>query len=429
MRCARVGSFIAFSFLCACALPLLASADTIANQQQALQAQLDAINKEIAQNQSQLSAEQKQRTSLERDVAILDYQIQEAQLEIKRRDLTIAQIKNSIIQKGADIASLDSQVAAGEASVAQILRQTNVIDRTSLAARVLGGTLETLFRELDDFGTIQKALDNAFTKMALARADLAARKAALQDQEQEQSDLLQLQVAQRNALKTTEQVKRDLVAAAKGQEAVYQQIIANKQQTAAQIKAALFALNGGNRSASFGDMYAYAKEAGAKTNVRPALILGILSEESNLGQNLGSGNWKTDMNPVRDQPVFLTITSAFGLDPDAQPVSKKPWYGWGGAMGPAQFIPSTWQLYADRIAAAAGQSPPNPWDPRTATFAAALLLQDNGADAQTPSAERLAALRYLAGWKNAGKSAYSFYGNDVMSLTDKFQSQIDVLGG
>jgi len=98
-------------------------------------------------------------------------------------------------------------------------------------------------------------------------------------------------------------------------------------------------------------------------------------------------------------------------------------------MGPAQFIPSTWQLYADRIAQATGQNPPNPWDPRTAAFATAILLKDNGADSQTPYAERLAALRYLAGWKNATKSAYAFYGNDVMELASKFQDQIDILGG
>ena len=98
-------------------------------------------------------------------------------------------------------------------------------------------------------------------------------------------------------------------------------------------------------------------------------------------------------------------------------------------MGPAQFIPSTWKLYQDRITQATGQTPPNPWDPRTATFAAGILMMDNGADAQTPYAEKLAALRYLAGWKNATKSAYAFYGNDVMELATQFQSQIDILGG
>ena len=39
------------------------------------------------------------------------------------------------------------------------------------------------------------------------------------------------------------------------------------------------------------------------TNVRPALILGILAEESDLGQNVGTGNWRTDMSPS-NQPLF-----------------------------------------------------------------------------------------------------------------------------
>ena len=118
-----------------------------------------------------------------------------------------------------------------------------------------------------------------------------------------------------------------------------------------------------------------------------------------------------------------------GLNPDDMPVSKKPWYGWGGAMGPAQFIPSTWILYKSRIAKVAGENPPNPWNPRTAFIATALLMKDNGADAGTRYSERLAALRYFAGWKNATNPAYAFYGDGVMSLTDKFQRQIDILEG
>src|SRR6185503_10848124 len=102
--------------------------------------------------------------------------------------------------------------------------------------------------------------------------------------------------------------------------------------------------------------------------------------------------------------------------------------GYGGAMGPAQFIPSTWQLYSNRIAAATGQSASNPWDPRTATFAIALYMNDLGADAQTPTAERRAALKYFAGshWQS---SAYSFYGRQVMDKVSDIEQQIQVIGG
>ena len=121
-------------------------------------------------------------------------------------------------------------------------------------------------------------------------------------------------------------------------------------------------------------MLGYAKEAGKRTDVNPALILAILTVETNLGKNLGWGKWDEDMHPTRDKPVFLEIVKELGLDPDKLPISARPCsaaarraagpgnrcgYGYGGAMGPAQFIPSTWILYKDRIARVSGQNPPN----------------------------------------------------------------------
>jgi membrane-bound lytic murein transglycosylase B len=415
-------------------VPVFASAQsasstsaTSASQKAALQAQLDAINSQIQKNQGDLSVLQTERTSLERDVAILDSKIKDAQLGIKARDLSILQLKGGIQEQELGINVLDSKVAAGQQSVEQMLRETRVIDDESLAQIALAGNLQDLMKEIDDFQTVQRALGDSFTKMKNARNDLTERKTALEDQQGEEQDLLQLQVLQQNQLKSNEKQKQTLVTTAKGQESVYRKIISTQKETAAQIEAQLFNLRD-TKSVSFGDMYAYAKEASVITNVRPAVILGILKEETDLGQNLGSGNWKLDMNPTRDQPVFLRITSELGLDPDSQPVSKKQNYGWGGAMGPAQFIPSTWVQYADRIGKATGDNPPNPWKPRDAVFATAILMSDNGADAQTPASERLAALRYLAGWKNATKSAYAFYGDNVMSYAADFQSQIDVIG-
>ena len=409
-------------------VPFFVLADTTADQRAALQAQLAQVQSEIQQTQTQLTGAQAQRTSYERDVSILNFKVREAQLQIKQRDLTIRSLKAGVSQKQLGISNLDTKVASDQISLAQILRTIQQTDDTSFISLALGGTLSDIFKDLDDFEQIQRAMDASFTQMAAQRSDLSARKQALEDQQQEAQDLLQIQVLQQQSLKTTQKEKQELVTVAKGQEAIYHKIIVAKEQSAAQIQAALFSLRD-SKSVSFGDIYSFAKEAGAKTGVRPALILGILAEESNLGQNVGTGNWRIDMKAPRDTEPFQQITSALGLNPDTQPVSKKPWYGYGGAMGPAQFIPSTWVLYQDRITAASGQNPANPWDPRTAAFAAALLMADNGADQQTPQTERLAALRYLAGWKNAGKASYSFYGDQVMNLADKFQRDIGVLGG
>ena len=74
-------------------------------------------------------------------------------------------------------------------------------------------------------------------------------------------------------------------------------------------------------------------------------------------------------------------------------------------------------------------SPSNPWDSKDAFVASGLLMKENGAGAKTYAAERLAALRYFAGWGGASKPAYAFYGDSVMQWAGEFQILIDQLDG
>lgn len=420
--------FFAAVFVAAIAIvPIVASAQTTGASQATLQAELDQINQQIAANQAQLATEQAARSTLENEVSILDSQIQEAQLEIKQRNLTIEQVENSIGQAQSGISDLNTQVSAGQASLAQILRETNEINETPLVIQVLQGTLPQAFQDVNDFEALQTALGNSFTTMQSEKSDLSSQEQSLEAQDEQESALLQAQQAQEESLQATETQKQNLITETKGQESVYQQIIANQQEDAKQIEQALFSLRDTTQSTSFSDIYSYAQEASASTGVPPAFIMGILSEESDLGQNVGNCSYTTAMNPT-NIPNYLSIMSSLGLDPNSEKVSCKPSYGWGGAMGPAQFIPNTWVLYENRIARATGQTPPNPWDPRTATFATAIYMGDLGAGAGTAASEREAALKYFAGgsWQNP---AFAFYGNDVMCLTQKVQQEINIING
>lgn len=427
--------------------PFIADAqETPEERRVRLEQQLAEIEKDIVEKRGVLSEKQRERTSLERDIAILDNQIAVAQQQIKHRDITIVKIRDDIGEKQSAIGQVDNKVVRSAQSLAQLIRRTREIDDTSLAEIVLSGTITDFFEDIDMFEVLQRDLSASFDQMALLRADLAARKSALENKQSEEEDLRRIQVLEKQAIERKEDEKQEILQVTKGQEQAYQTLIAERERTAAQIRSALFNLRD-TGAIPFGQAYEFAKEASAKTGVRPALILAILRQETNLGENVGQclltnspskGDGKGRntgtpfsgvMKPTRDVDPFLAVTAELGIDPYSQVVSCPPSYGYGGAMGPAQFIPSTWILYKDRLATITGERPPNPWSPRTAIFATALLMADNGADGGGYSAERLAALRYFAGWANATKPAYAFYGDDVMDFATQYQSDVDILEG
>jgi hypothetical protein len=312
-------------------------------------------------------------------------------------------------------------------SLAQLLRKTNEIDEYSLAEVVLGSQdLSDFFADLDSFNTIKAELQGSFVVIEGTKADTQVEKQTLQEKQAQEVELRKIQQLQKAEIEVREKERQRILGITKGVESAYQTIVQSKQLSAAQIRAELFALRD-SAAIPFEKALEYANFASKQTGVRPALILGVVAQESRLGEFIGTGNWRTDMHPTRDQPVFVEIMRELGLDPDLMPVSKKPSYGWGGAMGPAQFIPSTWILYKDRIASVSGQNPPNPYEPRTAFIASGLLMADNGADKGGYANERLAALRYFAGWTNASNPAYAFYGDGVLELAAKYQQQIDIL--
>jgi len=191
----------------------------------------------------------------------------------------------------------------------------------------------------------------------------------------------------------------------------------------------------------FGEAYELAKYVEKITGVRPAFLLAVLTQESNIGKNVGQCFLKDPktgqgirvntgekvekvMNPTRDVPHFLNITKELGRDPFNTLVSCPipSVGGWGGAMGPAQFIPSTWIKYKNRVKQITGSA--DPWNIKDAFVAAALYLADYGAAKRTYEAEWKAAMIYFSGTTNP---RYSFYGNSVMAIASRYEEDIKIL--
>ncbi len=429
------------------ALSPVALALTQEEQEAQWRSELVQTEADIAKWQLILDTSKKGTASLQKDAAALNAKIQQAKLFIKQRNIAIAQLDREIATKNANITTLENKIESGHASLAQLLRKTNEIDSASLPEVILSNqNLSDFFADVDSFTMIKRSMQDLFLDIRATKNLTLKEKAALAIKQTKEIDTKIEAEAQKRQVEKNEKEKEYLIQVNKTQEKTYSQVLAERKKRAGEIKAALFALRD-SAAIPFGDALKFAQEAGAKTGVRPAFLLAILTQESNLGKNVGTCNragdpesksWRKIMPGSEDiasgksrrddQSAFLRIVNALGLDPDTRSLScPLASGGWGGAMGPSQFIPTTWEAYASKVATNLGKNVVNPWYPEDAFMASAIYLSELGAGNGGFTAERTAALKYYAGG-NWNKKSNAFYGNQVMAKATNIQeTMIDPL--
>lgn len=408
------------------------SSQAVLEREAALRLELQQVEAEIAKQQEILKAKQRESVSLERDVAILNAEISKAQLSIRAKNLSIERLGKDIGSKTAVIADLEEKIDKSKEALAKLIRQSDEADDFSLPEILLSNKdLAEFFAEVDSFTTVQKSITVFFEDIRQAKNQTEEEREALAERKKQETDARIVIEAEKRTIERAETEKKKLLSFSRSEEKAYKAVLSEREKRAAAIRTALFQLRD-SAAIPFGTALQYAVEAQAKTGVRPAFLLAILTQETNLGENVGTCNrpgdppekhWQKIMKPTRDHAPYLRITSALGLDPEIMPLSC-PWQGgWGGAMGPSQFIPSTWEMYADKVALALGKSVANPWEPKDAFTASAYYLKDLGAGKGGYSAEREAALRYYAGgaWN---KASNAFYGNQVMQKATNIQENM-----
>lgn len=420
-----------------------------------LKLELAAVEAEQKQAEAALDSAKQKSASISRDISVLDAKIRVAKLNIKAKNLLIESLGKDIQTKQARIGALDGRIERGRETLALILRKTNERDDYSLPEVLLSqNTVADFFGDVDAFQSVQNELKRTFVVIRSDKAETEAAKEILDKRRDAEIDArYAIQQEQKN-IENDEKEKQKLLAISKSAEKSYSSILAEKRKRAGEIKATLFTLRD-VEPIPFGQALQYAAMASQKTGVRPAFLLAIFAQESSLnretstfGNHVGSC-YLTDastgagisvktrstiakvMSATRDTGPFLEITKALNIDPYTTLVSCPLSIGYGGAMGPAQFIASTWLLIKDRLSRYLNISDmPNPWNPAHAFMASALYLSDLGAGSQTYSAERSAACRYYSGKSCGSVSGSSSYGNSVMKYADSIQrTMIDPLQG
>jgi len=395
-------------------------------KKESLEAQLQEVLKQIESYKKTISDIQKQKRSIQNEIKIVESNIKKVELEIKAIDLSIKRLNQKIAETKKSIQITEEKIDKSKEILTAALRYYYQLRQRSVVEVFLAqANLSDYFNNFFYLQRLQEQINTEIDNLKDLNQKLNQQKESLENQLQEQSGLLSLQKIKYAELQDLRKEKQALLAQASQKESQYQKLLQESEKTAAQIREQIYRLAGGSGPITFGEAYNLAKIAETHTGIRPAFLLAILHYESRLGQNVGTCQYKDAMKPS-EQPIFEQIVRELGLDPNRMPVSCKPWYGWGGAMGPAQFLPSTWMRYRDRVAQITGNNPPSPWNNLDAFVAAALYLKNAGADQRTYNAEWKAAMIYFAG-SNWNNPSLRFYGDDVMAIAQRFQKDIEIL--
>ncbi|HEC30688.1 MAG TPA: hypothetical protein ENI66_01585, partial [Candidatus Yonathbacteria bacterium] len=253
-----------------------------------LEAELAELEKEIGVQRVILKDKQKEGTSIKRDVAILNAQIQKARLVIRSRNIAIANLEGDIRNKGEIISDLNKKLERQRASLSELLRKTNEIDEFTLVEVILGNQeLSEFFADVDSFDAIKERLNLSFYEIRAIREATDTERVILGEKRSDEIDAKVAKEREKRAVEISESEKQRLLSINKNQEKAYKEVLDEREARAATIRSTLFALRD-SAPIPFGEALDYATIASAGTGVRPAFILAILTQESNLGENIGS---------------------------------------------------------------------------------------------------------------------------------------------
>ena len=428
--------FILIILLAFLIFPIPAAAAPDPAVQQQLENELKAIESQISELEQQLSVTKGEKNTLNNKIKQLKKEQTSLQLQIKATNIKLNDLDKKISITVKTIETNKDKIARLKTNLSKLIRLLYQKDQELLLLRLfIEGGISQAFTETNNYQKLSESISSLVQETKKTQKELNNQQVAYEEQQDDARELLTIAKIQQNSLTGKLGEQAQLLQATKGLETSYQNLLQDSKKKAAEIRSRIYDLLGVSAQINFGQAVAIAQSADKQTGVPAAFLLAILTQESNLGKNVGTCNrpgdppekgWKIIMKPTRDQEPFVAITTELGRDPDITPVScpmkdkKGKQIGWGGAMGPAQFIPSTWIGYKEKVSAITGKSPADPWDIRDAFMAAALLLKNNGADA-TRDGQWKAAMRYFSGSTN---TRYRFYGDNVLTLTAKYEQDI-----
>ncbi|MEA3344206.1 MAG: lytic murein transglycosylase [Patescibacteria group bacterium] len=397
---------------------------------------------QVANIEKDINKTGQEKKTLQDKVWSLNNKIKSLNYQIYQSNLVIDDLKIQIEDTGNSIQKSYSKIEDSKEKLANILRNIYEEEQKSTIEILLSEEeLSGFFNNLTALDILNNENKELLQSMKDLKLNLERQNENLGKEKQELEGMVKIHTLQKNENVETKQSQQHYLNLT---EQEYQKQLKEKadiEKKAQEVRARIFELIGVSKAPTFGEAYEIAKYAEGLTGIRPAFLLAILQQESSMGKNVGQCYLKNPstgtgvsiqsgasisrvMKPSRDVQPFLKITKALGRDPYETSVSCPLAIGWGGAMGPAQFIPSTWIMYKAQIEEIINR-PADPWNMRDAFLASAVYLTNSGAKSQTRNGEWRAAMIYFSG--STTNSRFYWYANNVLNTADGFQQDIEAL--
>lgn len=387
--------------------------------------QIEQLQKQIDDYQRQIDENGQKARTLAGEIGSLNAQINKVLLEIRSLGIAIDQTNIEANETQSQIEEAQNKLDLHRIALAQYIRILDRADQENLTQVLFKhATISNFFDNLKNLQDTQNNLRTTIISIKDLKVDLERKKDELLDKKTDLEKLKNLEQAEKRTLDQAKGQKDKLLKDTKGQEAKFQQLVKQTKQDIEKIREQVFYLR--QNGVTVEDAIKFGQLAAIRVGIRPAFLIAILEVESGLGRNVGTGNWLSDMyncylklgKPSRaeaEKSAFLAIVGKLGLNPDTVKVSREPNYGCGGALGPAQFLPTTWLAYEERVAQLTGHQPPNPWNIEDAFMASAAKLANAGATAKTRTAEMGAAKAYIGGKTTCSSRICNYYANAVLN--------------
>lgn len=443
---------VIFTLLLSSGAVFISAQATPEQERSNLQRQLKELEELERKIQVDVAVTQAERERIQHQVSTVRRRINQLNAEIRQAQIRAQSLTGQIINTEASIEVTVNKIDTLRGRLANTLRNIYQEDqRTTVEILLSEKDLSGFFDNTSALERLSSESRDILGEIIVLKVNLEEEKISLGDARTETEQLAAAKTAQAREAEAIRREQQRLLEGNQQREALQKKELEEVRKQAAQIRARIFELAGtpSTQAPNFGEAYELAKWVEGITGTRPAFLLAILQQESAIGRNVGGCNiadttsghsvnirtgqvHSNGIHRTRDLPGLLIIANELNTDPlkiqISCPVPNIP--GFGGAMGPAQFIPSTWMGYRSRLSTLLGK-PANPWVIRDSFLASGLLLSDLGARSQTREGEWRAAISYYAGPNCLNSQACinrnRSYADQVMGRVAGFQRDIDIL--